>query len=164
MLAENYQRWLRYGLCSLLLLTIIGTLGWFLLGKDLPVRVVRIEGAFVHVSRANLRAELLPLVQKGIFVVDVNAIQQRLLDMPWIAKASVRRIWPNTLSIHIVEQVPVARWNRHLLLNADGRVFAQFSQTDGTEASFNSLPDFIGPKGLQTKNADAVSAYDCCCG
>jgi cell division protein FtsQ len=57
---------------------------------------------------------------------------------------SVRRVWPDTVRIHVYEQQPVARWGDAELLNGQGEVFA----IAGHEVS-PELPQLQGPKGRE---------------
>ncbi|GAL06479.1 cell division protein FtsQ [Photobacterium aphoticum] len=54
---------------------------------------------------------------------DVDDIQHALEAMPWVARAAVRKQWPDTLKVYLVEQQPVASWDDQYLVNADGVVF-----------------------------------------
>jgi cell division protein FtsQ len=46
----------------------------------------------------------------AMLTADLPAIRERLLQLPWVADASVGRRLPDTLSISIVERKPVALW------------------------------------------------------
>lgn len=54
---------------------------------------------------------------------DVDVIQQEILRLPWIKQASIRKQWPDQLTVHIVEYVPVAYWNGAYLLDRNGDLF-----------------------------------------
>jgi cell division protein FtsQ len=43
--------------------------------------------------------------------------------LPWVDKVSIRRVWPDTLKVRVVEQQPLARWGQDALLNRQGEVF-----------------------------------------
>ena len=40
--------------------------------------------------------------------VDVDEARARLESLPWVKSASVRRVWPNRISVQVVERRPVA--------------------------------------------------------
>ena len=61
--------------------------------------------------------------QESFFSLNVDQVKTLVEQIPWIAKASVRRQWPNGLHIHVVDQVPVAYWNDRSLLNIKGEIF-----------------------------------------
>lgn len=78
-----------------------------------------------HVGRAE--ALRTAGIEKGSPMTDVNAAaaQKRLLALPYVATAIVRRHWPSSVAIVVTERVPVAQvptgkaWS---LVDADGRV------------------------------------------
>jgi cell division protein FtsQ len=56
---------------------------------------------------------------------DARAAKQRLERLPWIERASIERIIPDRLEVHIVERAPFAVWraeNRTFLIDKSGRV------------------------------------------
>lgn len=55
---------------------------------------------------------------------DVNIIQSQIERLPWIKQASVRKQWPDELKIHLVEYVPIARWNDQHMVDVDGNSFS----------------------------------------
>ena len=73
-------------------------------------------------------------VKKGMNVLDVNLAmaRKRLLAQPWIANAEIRREIPAGLYIKVQEQTPLAiiDLGRKFLLNENGRVFKEWTDTD----------------------------------
>lgn len=72
---------------------------------------------------------------------DVDMIQQEILRLPWIKQASVRKQWPDRLSVHLVEYSPVAYWNKAYLLDKSGILFHI-----GGKKQFKKLPRLYGPE------------------
>lgn len=139
------RRWLRKLLLGFLLVgLLIG--GWFKLTNPatLPVHQVKIEGNFSHIDRSALRETILPFIDKGFLGVDVVSLQDRLQQLPWVYSATIKRIWPDTVVITLVEQRPIARFNANALLNQYGELFS----VDATQMS-TALPLFTGPVGQQ---------------
>lgn len=102
-----------------------------------------LQGELRHVSPATVRGAVLPLVTgKGFFHVDMQAAQAAVQALPWVAQVRVRRGWPHTLYISLVEEVPVARWNGNGLLDAQGKVFVR-----GDISAYAALPMLSGPEG-----------------
>ncbi|HEY6130699.1 MAG TPA: cell division protein FtsQ/DivIB, partial [Halioglobus sp.] len=66
----------------------------------------------------------------------------QLEGLPWIYEATVRRKWPNALEIHVVEELPIARWGQDGFLNHEGEVFHSEKSGD-----WDSLPLLLGPEG-----------------
>ena len=66
-----------------------------------------------------------PTTRSRETAAQVIAKAETLIEaLPWVARVSVRRTWPDAVSLYITEQVPVARWNSQQLLNAAGQPFA----------------------------------------
>lgn len=91
--------------------------------QTLPVNKIRVHGAFVNVDEAMLHRSIATVVAGGYFNVDVERVREVVEQLPWVSKASVRRVWPDTLSVSIVEQQPVAVSKYSGLINANGDVF-----------------------------------------
>ncbi len=111
--------------------------------QHFPIRSVKIVGAR-HLEHTVVQRELTPLVQRGFFSVQVDAIKEKLLQSPWISTVNVRRIWPDQVWITIAEKNAIARWNENSLLSLSGDLFDPDETTVPTQ-----LPDFYGPDGKQ---------------
>ncbi len=76
-----------------------------------------------------------------IFAVDIHSAQQRLSELAWVKKATVKRILPDKLVVEIEEHVPIAVWqNRgnYYIISEEGQVL----KADANK--FNKLPIVIG--------------------
>jgi cell division protein FtsQ len=109
-----------------------------------PVTKVRIENQWQRVSEAEVSVLLSAFMGQGFFNFDVVGVKHELEQHPWVLKASVKRVWPNTLSLQLLEQVAIARWGEHRLLNQYGELF----QPDDMY-KLNSLPLLTGPENNQ---------------
>jgi len=110
-----------------------------------PIKEVKIAG-IQHVNHDEVQHILLPLVNKGFFSVSVEHIKESLAQLPWVAEASVRRVWPNQIIIQVAEKLPFALWNNEQLLSTSGQLFSPARNTFPTD-----LPHFMGPEGAQLK-------------
>lgn len=81
---------------------------------------------------------------KGFFDVDVADVKTKLEQHPWVAQASVKRLWPDSLVLQLTEHVAIARWGEKDLLNQYGEIF---SPRDITSAAH--LPRLQGPNDSQ---------------
>lgn len=111
--------------------------------QTLPVNKIRVHGAFVNVDEPMLRRAIDGMVSGGYFNVDVERVREVVEQLPWISKASVRRVWPDTLSVSVIEQEPVAVSEKFGLMNADGEIFKPI-----TESNVSKLPVLDGPVNL----------------
>ncbi|NOQ16117.1 MAG: FtsQ-type POTRA domain-containing protein [Methyloprofundus sp.] len=127
---------------------IVVTLSWLPISqfiKDLqPIRFVRVGGEFQFIKKEEIKEKISPLLNTGYFSVDLLAIQQVVMSLPWIDKVLVQRVWPNRVELKVYEQKPLVRWREKELLNVRSEVFKPIS-IEG----FKSLPILNTPDGLQ---------------
>ncbi|MCJ2094796.1 cell division protein FtsQ/DivIB [Methylobacterium sp. J-072] len=105
--------------------------------------------------------------------LDVVAVREKLLAVPLIAQASVRKIYPNEIAITQVEREPAALWQKNGEINviaADGTVidamrddrYASLPLVVGDDAN-NKLPEYLaliaaaGPLSERIKAGTYVS-------
>ena len=142
------------GVASLIIASGVAAALWTMApvfaGPTLTTLVV--SGRLSHVDPAAVRAAVQPLLGKGFFTTRVDALSAAVADLPWVAEANVRRQWPHTLTVDIVEELPVARWGSDGLMDARGRVFARSG-----DAAYAKLPRLTGAEGSEQ---DVLAQYD----
>ena len=111
--------------------------------NTLPVNKIRVHGEFVNVDEAMLHLAVTNVVAGGYFNVDVGKVREVVEKLAWVSEASVRRVWPDTLSVSIVEQKPIAVSKEAGLINASGDVFKPEKKI-----SVATLPVFEGEQKL----------------
>jgi cell division protein FtsQ len=91
---------------------------------------------------------------QSIFEADLQAARQRLLALDWVADADVRRRYPGSIYVTIVEKRPFALWQApsglFVIERSGGTI------TSKNLESFASLPKLIGPDA--NTGADIVDA------
>ncbi len=107
----------------------------------LPLRVVEITGEFSHLKHQAIEAKVATAIDGGFFTVDMQKVRDAVRGMPWVEEVSVRRVWPDTLRMHVVEQIPLAHWGEHALVNLQGEVFEP-----QVPAVYGQLPRLSGEK------------------
>lgn len=139
--SASLPRLLAWGLAlTLVALPIIGVLnGWFA-AERWPVRYVRVEAEFAHLSAEQIRATAVVHLTDGFFAVKLDEVQRAVAALPWVEKAEARKHWPDTIELRVVEQQPLARWRSDRLINRSGALFA----VPGTEG-LQGLPLLAGP-------------------
>lgn len=110
--------------------------------QEIPVERVTVTGKLAHTQRETVQQMVQPALAGGFLRADLGLIREQLQELPWIYQATVRRRWPNALAIHVVEQLPIARWGRAGFLNHEGEVFHSDS-----ERNWDGLPLLQGPDG-----------------
>jgi cell division protein FtsQ len=91
---------------------------------------------------------------QSIFAADLNAARRRLMGLDWIAEADVRRRYPDSIYVTIVEKLPFALWqspNGLFVVERSGALI-----TNKNLEAFASLPKFIGAGA--NGGADVVDA------
>ncbi len=86
---------------------------------------------------------------KGFFEVEVEAIQDSVGSLPWVASVSVHRRWPDSVVVRVSEHQAVARWGETGLVGENNRIFTPPPETipddlcvlDGPEGSVTAVLD-----------------------
>lgn len=126
---------------------------WLVHRPDFALRVLVVEPASAeqplqHVNRATLRAAGASRLRGNFFTVDLEAVRESFEAVPWVRRAQVRRIWPNTLRVGIEEHRPLAVWGDGRLVNRQGELFT----ANVAEAQAESeLVEFSGPPGSESE-------------
>lgn len=138
-----------------LLVALIGGLwgaGRLLAPQHFPLRGVRFEGEFQHVTHAELEAAVADVARGNFLELDLDAVKARVERLPWVYQAEVRRQWPRDLHIRFTEHELVARWNETAWVSRAAVVVRV--NGEGLPAD---PPQFAGPEGTQ---ATVLARYD----
>ncbi|WP_413693693.1 cell division protein FtsQ/DivIB [Pseudoalteromonas sp. KJ10-2] len=104
---------------------------WLTDEKSLPLTALILTGERHHVTEDVVRSVLAKQHDKlNFFTLKIAEIQKQLEEKPWVYSASIRKHWPDTLKIHIVEQAIAASWNEKSLLNRFGEIIDVHPDTD----------------------------------
>lgn len=109
---------------------------------SLPVQRISVTGELEHTQAQAVQDIVQPGLAGGFLKADLQQIRRQLEGLPWIYEATVRRKWPAALEIHVVEEMPIARWGQDGFLNHEGGVFHSTKNGD-----WDSLPLLTGPEG-----------------
>lgn len=120
-----------------------------------PIKHVKIDGAFQYLSKDELKATLEPLVTIGFFDADVQAIHDVLMQMIWVENTTVNRVWSDTLKIKIQEKRPIVRWGDEELLSSHGDII---KPTDISQ--FAHLPILYGVQGQELKSLEIMKGVN----
>jgi cell division protein FtsQ len=96
--------------------------GWFA-SERWPLSQLRVSAEFQRVSAEQLQAAVRPHLGQGFFAVDLEATRAAVAALPWVEQVAVRKLWPDTLEIVLVEHRALARWGESRLLSERGRLF-----------------------------------------
>jgi cell division protein FtsQ len=136
---------LQGGVCGLLLvLAVLGSKALFD-PKRFPVLEVKIIGNLQYQDKDQIQVALLKDLSKGFYGLSVNQLKKNLLDLSWIEASEVKRLWPGTIQINLIERKPVVIWNQTSLISERGDLFV--AKGNKEMASLESFPKLDGPEG-----------------
>ncbi|MGB5446421.1 MAG: cell division protein FtsQ/DivIB [Psychromonas sp.] len=111
---------------------------WLTDEKSLPLTSLVLTGEMQHITSEDVRLVLKNQKNRlNFFTLEVTEIQKQIEDMPWVYSASIRKQWPNTIKIHVVEQSIIAIWNDKMLLNSNGEIID--ASLEGAPGKYISL-------------------------
>lgn len=105
------------------------------------VAQVRLDGV-ANQPRLDVYEAVLDGGSDSMLMLDLGSIRARLVALPWVKDAEVRRRWPDRLEVRLVERAPAALWQhrgRVRLIDSEGVVLPA---TD--LAPFAKLPLLVG--------------------
>ena len=139
-------------LLYLLQLSYFGLKNWLTDQKSVPLNALILTGDDKHITFDKVRDVLIRQEDRlNFFTVEIAQIQKELEAMPWVYSVSIRKRWPDTLKVHVVEQSIVAIWNDIALLNRFGEI---------VEASPDSATqEYVSLHGSDEQANDVLTTY-----
>ena len=116
-----------------------------------PVTDVNILGRLEYASEKQIQTVIREELSEDFVKVNIRSLRNKLLDIAWIEKVSVRRIWPEKLEIQLTEHVPIARWGEDAVINQYGKKIEV-----GENGFLQSLP-YLSVQ--RSDEAEVVSKY-----
>jgi len=116
---------------------------WAAQRPQFEFRRIEVRGELQHVTAASIRAAIAGRLRGNFFSVRLDDARRLLESVPWVAQASVRRIWPNRLQVTLREYRALGAWDDGRLLSDSGELFV----ANVAEAEvFGPLPALAGPE------------------
>jgi cell division protein FtsQ len=133
----------------LLVSALLGAIGYAMFSTPKVVKSVsgqrvehvNIEGDITHISKQDVLVAVNRYISESLLLVDMVQIKAELESMPWVRSVSIRREWPDTMVLNMVEEKAIARWGNAQLLNQDGRIFSPQSIVGLEQLAILSGPD-----------------------
>jgi cell division protein FtsQ len=110
-----------------------------------PVTRIELTHPLGHTTREEIAAAAQARMGGNFFAVTPSEVRSALERLPWVRRASVRRVWPDALEVAVEEHVPFARWGELALVDVHGERFS--GRTD------ERLPVLVGPAGTERELA-----------
>lgn len=120
--ARRRRRWWLYGSVATVLV-VAGLLAYLVFSPALAVRSLEIQGNQL-LAEDQIAAALTPLMGKSLTQVSDEEVMNLLADLPPVQDVSVAASPPSTLSVNVVERVPVAileNGGQFVLIDSEGR-------------------------------------------
>jgi cell division protein FtsQ len=123
-------------------LLLLGGARWLMQRPVFAFERIEVRGDLQQVTAASIRAAISGRLRGNYFTVRLDEVRRLLETVPWVAQASVRRIWPNRLQVTLREYRALGAWNDGRLLSDRGELFvANLAEAE----VFGPLPSFGGP-------------------
>jgi cell division protein FtsQ len=103
---------------TLVSLSVLCVAVWRVL--DSPVRGFVIEGDLTALEQVEVEQALSVKPIAGVLSADLYEVSRRLEHLPWAREISVRRSWPDQLTVTLGRSRPVARWGEDQYVSAYG--------------------------------------------
>ena len=91
--------------------------------REVHIRQVQLQGDLRYLDAESLTRDLSIRFNGNYLETTLGQVISEVESHPWIAAASARRVWPDTLLIEITEQRPVAIYNDTQYLGLSGDLF-----------------------------------------
>lgn len=138
---------------------------------------IYIEGSQYRVDSRTIEQTAWRSVHGNYFSVNLNAIEERLKEIPGVYAVAVRRVWPGALRISITESEGLAKWSelrpdaspstKRFVNLPPGRVLGQIPELSGPakqrQAVFNMYLEVdrrLWPLGLEITTVNLTRAGD----
>ena len=126
--------------------------GFLLLRSPLfPVTQIEIKHPLAKTTKEEIEAATRERIGGNFFAVAPAEVRAGLEQLPWVRRASVRRVWPDRLEVTLEEHVALARWGDDGLINTYGERFSGWTE--------EPLPVFLGPAGSERELARRYARF-----
>lgn len=135
---------------------ITGFIAWYISTASINLKKIIIRGDLIHHSISSFRVNIIPTIKGNFFTINLSNTRLTFESLPWIRNATVKRVFPNQIEIHLQEHKPLAIWgvrDDFKMINADGVIFDSSADDD----EYDKLPQFIGPEGQSGMMLDVYS-------
>lgn len=127
-------------------------LTWLVRLPIFDLNAIELGGEVTRNSAATIRANAAPRLTGNLFTLDLEQAQAAFEAVPWVRRATVRRVWPDRLEVTLEEHRPAAWWQtgegqdnrgQDKLVNVQGEVF----EANPGDVEDEALPVLRGPEG-----------------
>jgi len=105
---------------------------------------IEIRGDVRHLSAAEVRTAVGGRLSGNYFTMRLDSARKVFEALPWVAGVTVRRIWPNRLTVTLVEHRALGEWDDGRLVSDRGVLFVA-NPAEAEAESSGPLVNFSGP-------------------
>jgi cell division protein FtsQ len=119
-------------------------------------RRIEVVGDLRHVGRATIRAAIAGRLTGNFFTMRLADSRAAFETIPWVASASVRRVWPDRLVVTMVERRALGVWSDGRVLSDAGVLFdanPAEAEADGAQI------EFAGPARYAAEAVERLRAF-----
>ena len=124
-----------------------GAAAWLARQPAFDLRGITVDGDLAHNSPLTMRAVVAPRLAGSFLSLDLERAREAFESVPWVRRATVRRVWPDHLAVTLEEHRVAALWNPdtddEALVNSHGEVF----EANLGDVEDEPLPRLFGPPG-----------------
>lgn len=131
-----------------MVLMLTAGVSWLAHRSVFTLQKIELEGQFQHVNRVAVREYALPRMKGNFFTLNLDETRRAFESVPWVRKATVRRVWPNGLRVSLTEHEVLGFWGDSRLVSQLADVFVANLAEAETQRS-EKLPLLNGPAGSE---------------
>lgn len=113
----------KYLSLGFILLVMMSVLTWWVVSPSRTLNDYELRTELKQVKVSQIDAILSHYIGNSFWQLDIEKLHAEIVRLDWVYQAKVKRRWPSTVEISIVEQKPVVRWGDDALLNQNGDIF-----------------------------------------
>jgi len=144
-------------------LAAVGAAAWTAQRPRFDIRRIVVLGDAQHVSEQALRQAIAGRLAGNYFTIGLADAQRVFETVPWVARASIRRVWPDRLVVTLTEHRPIGVWSDGRLLSDAGILFeANPAEAEATAAESGrpALVEFSGPARIAAEAAMRLREFE----
>jgi cell division protein FtsQ len=126
---------------------LAGAMWWLATRPTFTLRGITLQGDLAHNTPLTVRAAVNSKLAGNFLSLDLDHARDAFESVPWVRRATVRRVFPDRLSVQLEEHRAAALWDddagEERLVNTFGEVF----EANVGDVEDDVLPRLSGPPG-----------------
>lgn len=126
---------------------LAGAMWWLATRPAFTLRGITLEGDLAHNTPLTVRAAVNSKLAGSFLSLDLDRAREAFEAVPWVRRATVRRVFPDRLAVRLEEHRAAALWDGDAgddrLVNTFGEVF----EANVGDVEDDALPRLAGPAG-----------------